>query len=237
MKKVIALSLNEFRNIYRDNFLVLISLLPVFIGLAFRFGVPILRKLLLSYFDLSEYYPFMMSMLIILTPSMFGWLTGFTLLDDRDEDILTYMSVTPIGKPGYLTFKIASPAVFSFFWTFLILIIAGLTPVDFLKLIPIAFMASLQAPIFALFLASFARNKVEGLAVAKLGGMVFLAPFAAYFLKSGWSYFAGLIWPYWITKAYLATGWLYWISIIAGISVHLVYLKLLLIRFSRRMVK
>jgi len=235
MKKVIALSLNEFKNIYRDNFLVLISLLPVFIGLVFRFGVPVLRKLLLPYLDLAVHYPFMMSMLTILTPSMFGWLIGFTLLDDRDEDILTYMAVTPIRKSGYLTFKIAAPAVLSFFWTFLILIIAGLTPIDFLKLIPIAVMASLQAPIFALFLASFAKNKVEGLAVAKLGGMVFLAPFAAYFLTSGWSYLAGIIWPYWLTKAYLSTGWLYWISIIAGISVHLVYLGLLFSRFNSKM--
>ena len=237
MKKVIALSVNEFKNIYRDNFLVLIACLPVFIGLIFRFGVPIARKLLLPYFDLSLHYPFMMSMLIILTPSMFGWLTGFTLLDDRDEDILTYMSVTPVKKSGYVAFKIASPVVFTFFWTFVILIIAGLTPVNFLKLIPVAFMAALQAPIFALLLASFAKNKVEGLAIAKFGGMVFLAPFAAYFIKSHWSYLAGIIWPYWITKAYLSTGLLYWASIIIGIIIHLLYLKLFLIRFNHKMIK
>ena len=237
MKKAITLSINEFRNIYRDNFLLLIACLPAFIGLVFRFGVPIIAKILIPYFDLSDYYPFMMSMLIILTPAMFGWLTGFTLLDDRDEDILTYMSVTPIKKSGYVAFKIAGPVVFGFFWTFLILLIAGLTPINILKLIPVAFMAALQAPIFALFVASFAKNKVEGLAIAKLGGLVFLAPFAAYFIKSGWSYLAGIIWPFWITKAYLSTGLLYWISIIIGILIHLLYLKFFLNRFNRKILK
>lgn len=232
MKKIIALSRTEMKNITRDQFLLFITFLPVLLGVICRFGIPAVRQLVLPYFDLQEHYGFIMSFLIMMTPAMYGWVIGFTLLDDRDEDILTYISVTPLKRTGYLAFKIVGPVIFGFLWTYVVLIIAGLTPINFLKLLPVAIMASLEAPIFALVLAAFARNKIEGLAVAKLGGIVFIGPFIGYFIKSNWQILGGIFPTYWISKTYLASGAIYWVSLLVGLVMHGIILVLLLKKFK-----
>ena len=234
MNRIWLLSALEAKKIGRDQFLTLIASIPVLLALLARFGIPAVRVWLLAVLDLAEHYAFIMSVLAMMTPAMFGWVIGFMLLDDKDEDILSYMAVTPLRRTGYLGFKTIVPAIFSFIYTYGILAVAGLTRMRPLQLLPVAAMAALETPIFALMLATLANNKVEGLAIAKLAGLVFVAPFVGYLISSPWAYIAGILPTFWISRSYLASGSQYMISIAVGLVIHAVYLHFLLQIFRRR---
>jgi len=237
MKKFITLVRNDLKNVSRDNFLVLIYCIPLLIAGLLRFGIPYATVLLSRWVDLTEHYVFIMSFLVFLTPSFVGMVMGFMLLDDRDEDILSYMAVTPLSKGGYLLYRIIGPVIISFVMMYVTLFIANLTPIPVIRLIPIGIMAALAAPVLALMLAAFADNKIEGLAIYKLSSLIFLAPFAGYFIESDWQYIAGILPPFWVLKSFLAcyrpfTG--YWLFIVIGFVVHGIYIYLMLRRFNRR---
>lgn len=237
MRKYLALTWGDLKSISRDSFLIMIYCIPLFIATVFRFGIPYAAELVSPWIDLSEHYPFIMSFLAFLTPSFVGMVMGFMLLDERDEDILSYLAVTPLTRSAYLLYRISSPMLISFLLFYLLQWIANLTPVPIIPLIPVSIMAALEAPILALFLAVFANNKVEGLAVYKLTGIIFLAPFVGYFVRSGWQYIAGIFPPFWISKLFLAAlqgDSTYGMYLLGGLFVHGGYLAIMLRLFNRR---
>ena len=97
MGKITALLKGDYKNISRDSILILVSIAPMLILLLLRFGLPLTSVLLLEKlsFDLSEYYPLIVSFMILLVPMMYGMITGFMILDERDENLLTYLSSRP----------------------------------------------------------------------------------------------------------------------------------------------
>ncbi len=239
MKKILALSLGDLKNIRRDGLLIMSLLAPLLLAAAMRFGIPPLRDFLVTAaaFDLAEHYAFAMSFLALMTPMMVGFLSGFILLDERDENLLAYYAVTPLTKSGYFYYRMSFPVVLGFFLTFLLVSIVGLTEVHYLKLIPVVFMASLEGPMFALILGAFAANKVEGLAISKALGVIFLAPLAGYLLENNWHLLAGVFPPYWVTQAFLAAGsapgW-YTFYTLTGLLIHILAVWALLKKFTVR---
>lgn len=234
MNQILSLSQSEFKKIFRDPFLSFIFALPLLIALLYRIIIPIVRKLLINYFDLADYYSLIMIFLMMLSPMLFGWVIGFSLLDDRDEDLLAFMSITPLQKEGYLQFKILAPIAISIVQAYLVLLIANLTPMKYIKLLPVVIIVSLETPMFALAQGSFANNKVEGLAIGKLMSIVLLAPFISYFVDSPLAYLAGIFPPFWITESYFSTGSSYSLSLIAGFAVHILFIFFMMRFFGRK---
>ncbi len=98
-------------------------------------------------------------------------------------------------------------------------------------------MASIEGPLLALFLASVADNKVQGLALGKLAGFFFIGPFITLFVESNWHFLGGLSPAYWVTQAYLSGlqgSAMYAFYLGAGMLLHLGLLWLLLRCFARR---
>ncbi len=238
MRKIITLSISDFKNIRRDGLLIMSLLGTVLFAAAMRYGMPPLKDFLVSAaaFDLTEHYAFAMSFVVLMTPMMLGLLAGFILLDERDENILAYYAVTPLTKTGYFYYRMASPVVLGFFLTFLLLRFVDLTEVNYVRLIPVIFMASLEAPMFALFLGAFAANKVEGLAISKALGITFMAPLAGYLVASDWHLLAGIFPPYWVTQAFLAAegSGRYAFYTGVGLAFHLLVVYVLLKKFTAR---
>ena len=99
-----------------------------------------------------------------------------------------------------------------------------------------ALAAAPMAPMFSLFLASQAQNKVQGFALMKMSGMLLFAPIFAYFIDSNWTYAFGLIPTYWPMKVY----WMYeagqpnvWPFVIVAIVYQSVVTWLFVKRFHR----
>lgn len=237
MRKYFVLSIGDLKNISRDPILLAAVFAPFILAIMMRYGLPFVSEILLGElsFDLSQYYNLIMSVLILITPMMMGMLSGFLILDERDENILTFYSVTPLSKSGYLFYRVAMPTVISFLLSFFVFYFIGITECRVELLIPVLLLCSLESPMMALFLAAFASNKVEGLALSKAFGILFLAPAAGYFIESNWQYLAGIAPTFWVSKSLLAGVEMssnYWIFIVIGIVVHLFINFLLMKRFE-----
>ena len=240
LRKFRGLLAGDMLNIGRDPILLFASIAPVILTVVLRFLVPFISGLLMKYlgFDLSPHYPLVMSFFILLPAMLFGTVIGFTIVDERDENVLIYYAVTPLSGGGYLLYRLLLPMVLGFLSAYLIAGFTGLISCNFLMLTPVALLASLEAPLFVLFLGSFAANKVEALTISKGSGLLDMAPVAGYLLPAPWHFLAGIFPPYWVAKAFIA-GYAgdysaYRLYLAGGLIVHLIFLAFMLGHFNRR---
>ena len=233
-----ALGPIDLQNIRRDSLLLWMAAMPLFLALLFRFAVPWVRDGILQQFnfDIQPFYPLLMSYgFIIATPLLFGVVIGFLLLDERDDQTLKALQVTPLPLSGYLAYRITIPIILSIVLTVLMYPIAGLVPFSTTHLIAVSLLAAPLAPIFALFMATFAANKVQGFALMKGVGVVLILPVLAYFIESNWQLALGIVptyWPiklYWMLYAGETGGWIYFV---VGLVYQALMLALLLRRFN-----
>lgn len=195
----------DLRNIRRDDLLRWMILVPLFFTLVVRWGLPPLQKWLSTEysFDLMPYYPLLASFTAIFTPALFGMVIGFLLLDERDDGTLIALQVTPLAMASYTTYRIAMPVALSVFYTVLIFPLTLLNTLGYADLILVSLAAAPMAPAFALFLASFSKNKVQGFALMKGSGFLFFGPLLAFFVEEPLQFLFGLIPTYWSIKLYI----------------------------------
>ncbi len=237
MKKVAALLTGDLINISRDLILVMSMIAPVILMIFLNYGLPFFNNIFEREFNISltVYYPLITSIFFLFIPIMLGMLTGFMLLDERDEKILLYLSVTPLSRARYLFYRLVSPVIISFFLSIIFLNNMEIIKINTLNTIPILLLAAFEAPIMTLFLGAFAGNKVEGLAFSKGMGLLLFAPLVGYFLESSWQYAAGVIPTFWISKAFLSGSTrAYWVYIGIGFVIHLLYFSLVFKKFKNR---
>ncbi|MFZ7102879.1 MAG: hypothetical protein ACOWWO_09490 [Peptococcaceae bacterium] len=235
MKKFMALISSDLKNIVREPLMVFIMAGPLLYTLVIRFSAPLVAEKLAGMFDLTDYYPLITGFFILLTPLLLGMVTGFMLLDERDEQVLTALIVTPLGKRGYLAYRMAGPVMISFIYTLILVPLLNLSPIPFLQLVVLAALTAGESPLIALFLVNWAGNKVEGLALSKGLGIFLLAPVLAYFMKSNLRYLAGLVPFFWPVEAVSHVAERsFGLYILAGLFLHFCYFILFLQRFQKR---
>ncbi len=231
---------NDLRNVLRDSMLLAFVLAPLFGVTVLRLIVPVATSYLdrLYSFDLTAYYPLLLSLFLLGLPMGFGGLVGFMVLDERDDGTLTALRVTPISWSGYASYRISVAVLLSFAYTLGCVSLTGLMPVALLpNLVPAALLTGLFSPVIALLLVTLANNKVEGLALSKAFGIFILGPLVAYFTGPGWQLLFGILPTYWPSKALwvASEGGSFWPYILAGLAYHLLLLALLLSRFRGKL--
>ncbi|MEM7800970.1 MAG: ABC transporter, partial [Chloroflexota bacterium] len=225
------------RNIRRDSLLLWIPLIPLVIALAIRIGVPPLTGWLTDElgFDLSPYYPLIMSFYLVMTAAIVGVIVGFLLLDERDDRTLTALLITPMPLSTYILYRIGLPMLLGMGLTLIGYPIAGLVGLPVPLLLLVALMGTLSSPLMALVLAVFADNKVAGFAVMKIMNGVMLLPTLAFFLPEPIQFLAGIVPPFWALKVFWAAAeGSPWLStyVVIGFLLHIVTIMLLLRRFT-----
>ena len=125
---------------------------------------------------------------------------GFRLMDDRDAGVLRYVAVTPLGTGRYLLYRLIVPWVLSIplTWMLPFFLKSEYPPTAMLA---VAVLSSLNAPLLTLFITAFAGNKVEGAALSKVSGMLFLAPIGGYLIRQSWAAVLMVFPPYWVPLA------------------------------------
>ena len=177
-KTVIA---NDVRNILRDRLYVWIFLLyPAMIIVISRFLVPWIADNMFA--GLTGLYPLIFMLMANVIATIFGFITAFLIMDERDENLLTVLRVMPISRSQYLLYRMTLMTAFAFFWAAIFPWLTGLITVDFFTYLPIAFMFTLIVPIVALLVNVLASNKVQGFAMMKMLGGVWMLPLLAFFL-------------------------------------------------------
>lgn len=227
----------DAKTVGRDTMLRWLAAYPLALALLFRWAVPALGPTLTENagVDLVPYYPLLTSFLVLVVPTITGIVIGFLLLDQRDDDTLTALQVTPLPLSGYLAYRVTAPMALSIVMVVIAVVLAGLVDVGLVGLLAAAVCAAPLAPLSALFLAAFAQNKVQGFALAKGGGVLVWAPILSYFIDSRWQLLFGVLPHYWPAKIF----WMIaggepnaWICLAVGVPYQVLLLALLLRRFN-----
>ncbi len=190
--------------ISRDNMLWAVCIAPLLAAAFFRWGIPHIEILLCEHFQqqavLSEYYLLFDLFLSLITPYLFCFAAAMVMLTEYDENVTGYMAVTPIGKRGYVLSRLLLPAVISFFASMLLMHFFTLTVWTLWMTTITCLLTSLLNVAIALLVFSFSHNRVEGMAVAKLAGLVMLGLPVPFFLSSGVQYLFSPLPSFWIAK-------------------------------------
>ena len=144
---------------------------------------------------------------MLLIPFLVGTLIGLLILDDRDEQMLIFYSVMPLGQWGYLMYRLASPVIISVIFFFLLGLYNGIMYLEpFQLILAVVLLTFLEAPLVALFMVNLASNKVEGLAVTKGIGVLLAIPFFITFLQTNWVWLGAILPTFWASKAFMYSG-------------------------------
>ena len=199
-----SLAAIDAHNVARDSMLRWIAVCTPAFGLLFRFAAPPVADALRRQFnwDFVAYYPLVMSFLPLIAAGMIGAVVGFLLLDQRDDQTLTALLVTPLRLGDFLRYRLGGPMLLSVVVGAITVPLAGLTATTPLQAVVSAVTAAPLAPIYALFLGTIAANKVQGFALAKAAGVVMVPCIVSYFVTGPWQNAFGLVPHYWPLKVF-----------------------------------
>ena len=238
----------DAKTVGRDTLLRAVIGLPLMIALLTRLVVPILAQQISAAtgLDVSAYQaPIMSGALLLITPTICGLVVGFLLLDQRDDRTLAALQVTPLPPRAYLAYRLAAPLLLSLAMTVVAFPLAGLADAGIAAVLLAALTAAPLAPLVALGLATFAENKVQGLALLKGCSVLMIVPIAAIFVPDPWRWVLGIAPTFWPARLYWALGGIptegamgepgWWIYLLAGLAYQVLLLAALLRRFERVM--
>lgn len=231
---------NQTKRVGRDNLLLILSVYPLILAVVGKYLIPFLREAFLENLDLSEHYPAILVFFILANPYIYGSLAAFTLLDEREENVLQAIRVTPLKLSNYLGAKVLFFVIVSIATGVLITWYINLVPIGLGESVLINSLMALSAPLSMLMINSFARNRVEGFALVKGTGFMILLPALAFYVPERYSLLAGVIPGYWpamaINKLSNPSFGLmpYWGYLLVGLLYILILIVILYQRFSRK---
>jgi fluoroquinolone transport system permease protein len=224
-------------NVQRDPMLKYFMMIPVILAVVVRLLVPIVREAFIDQFDLADYYTLIMSyFFILMLPMLFGVIIGFMLLDEKDQGTLLALQVSPLSMSRYVMYRLSLPMLLSFLSLYIVFPIVNFYTIDFVSLTLISLVGAFWAPILGLILPTVANNKVEGFALMKGIGGLFIAPIAAWFVPLPYEYLFAIFPNYWPMKAF-------WVVdqggnplpfVLVGIVANLIVIQVILKFFNRK---
>lgn len=220
----------------RDMMLFAACLAPVLAGLFFRFAIPFGEAVLTDWFHLSAvispYYALIDVLFAMLSPAMFCFVPAMVSLEEADDKTAAYLFVTPLGKTGYLSARLAIPALAAFLVTVVLLPVFKLTAFSPAAILLLAAGGTLQGVIAALLILTFSSNKLEGMAVAKLSALTFLGAVIPFFVKGNAQYLLLPLPAFWIGKA-ACGNMLYMLYMLPAFALSAIWIWFLLKRYLR----
>lgn len=227
-----ALVITDLRKLARDPVLLVGALMPAILAVALRAGVtPLSRALALhAGFDLTPHHPTILAGTLVVCCMMAGWIVGFMLLEERAQQMLPVLGVTPLTRRRFVLWRMSLPIMIAVLGGVLLVTTSGLAD-DLGRALASVALLGACAPGFTLMLVTFADNEVEGLALAKFGGLVFMLPIVTLYLDGPWLWLAGVLPPFWPVR--LAAGGPWWL-LGPGLAVASAWLGWMLRRFAAR---
>lgn len=212
---------------------------PIILGVVGFYLIPYLD----SQVSETSLVPEIVSMIFILmTGFIFGALTAFTLLDDKDDNVLMSLKVTPISVKAYVLVKLSISFIFGFIATLVIILTTNFLPgASIFTILLISILGALQAPGVALIVNSFSTNKVEGFVIMKMSALILAFPVIAFFVQS-WQevflVFAPGFWPARLIQMELLpqinVNFTFTIYFIIGVIYNMIFVYIFMKLYSRK---
>jgi len=192
------------RQILKDSMLAAVCAAALITAVFVRFGVPAAEDFLCGYFGkeaiLAHYYLLFDLLLGLITPYMLCFASAMMMLTEYDENMTSYLSVTPVGKRGYILSRLLFPAAIAFLVSIVLMRFFTLTAWPLGMILLVALLTGLASVAVALLLFAFSHNRVEGMAVGKLSGLLMLGLPVPFFLSSDAQYLFSPLPSFWIAK-------------------------------------
>lgn len=226
-----SLARNDIRLILRDPLLGVLSCVALGLGFASRFLLPAIDQSLAasgmmpsatSELRFSDTYPLWTAFIGLWQAALMpGTVFAFLLLDEKEDDTLTAMRVSPVPPELYVAYRLAMPLLMAFCFSMLIIPLMGFAPVAWWQLVLLALGASLIAPWTTLLIAVFANDKVQGLAFTKFFGIAGLMIIVGWFVPPPFDSLFLAFPPFLIAKAYWMTssGGAFWIPLSSALLI------------------
>jgi len=235
MVQIRKLLVNDLRNIVRDRLLLYSAfLIPLIIIIITRLIIPWISE---NVAPMEQFYSLLFMFIVIMIPLMFGFVLGFLIMDERDENLLTVLRVMPISRNTYLLYRMMFLSVLSLIYILLFPILTGLIEISFIDYLPTALLLMLLTPTLGLIANIVATNKVQAFAVFKTLGGVFYIPLFAFFINNDLKYILGIIpnfWTFMALDTILTTGGQNYGYIGIGFCLHFVFLGILFYFFNKK---
>jgi len=236
MRKLFISFKQFIQQITKDLMLFVVCLAPVLVGFAIHFGIPLLEKILTNQFNKQEillpYYLLFDLFLAIMTPMLFCYVSAMIILGEIDDKISNYIAVTPLGKSGYLISRLGFPCLISIFVTIILLFVFSLTHLSFLMILIISILTAIFGIIISMLIISLSTNKVEGMAVAKLSGLLMIGLPVPFFILSKIQYCLFFLPSFWIVKLAMEQNYFYFVPCL---FVSVIWIYFLMKRFSQKL--
>lgn len=237
---------SDMKLIGRDRFLIFMFMFSIYIAVALRYLLPWANTTLANNgvmpgdtipIPLSDVYPMLVAYMGVYTGALLvGTVFGFVLLDERDNNTLRAMLVTPVPLNRYVMYRVYGPAILAFVIILGMVLFINQALLPLWQMVLISAGGALTAPIISLFFATFAENKVQGFAYSKFAGISGWTIMIGFFLAAPWQWLMGLYPPFWISKAYWlaleGNGW-WWVALIVGIVSQIGLIQWLIRRFNK----
>jgi len=236
MTSYLQMTKGDLKLIWRDPMLMLSILAPLLYTAIVIWGIPFAVEFVTTNYQITveEYVPFFNFFLLPIAPMLFGMVYGFIMLDERDSGIISYLAVTPLGKSGYLSVRMAMPVLYSFVFNLFFIKLTGLDQnINQVQFILYSLIIATEAPIMLLFLGAFASNKVEGIAISKSFGILLIMLIPDFFMKGNWLWIFSVSPLWWIERAFFHTTYSWWYAI-GALVMHLLFIWFLYKKFNRR---
>ncbi len=185
MEKTLLILRQDLRITWRDNSTRFFLILPPILFLLLNSVIP---PLVDAYPIILDYKAPLLFAFALQGGLMFGFVSGFLLLDEKDQNLLSVYQVLPLSTNQFLFMRMLFPFTGTFAYVLLVLSLNPLYAFSGLPLVLTALNFSLLTPVLALLIATLGKNKVEGLTYFKMFDLIVLTPFLPFFLEEQWQY-------------------------------------------------
>jgi fluoroquinolone transport system permease protein len=221
-----------------DPMLILSMMVPFILWALMQFGFPLAAEFIRDTwsYDINLWYRHAGYFFVILIPMMFGMVYGFILLDERDGGIITAISVTPIGKAGYLKLRLGIPILVSFIAVIMFQVLLQLQgSLQLHETILLSALLASESLMLLLFLAAFADNKIVGLAISKGFGILLVGPLLDFILPQQLKWLGAYSPMFWTGRAFMAEASdSFWLYLLGALVFHGFLILLLFKKFIKR---
>ncbi len=222
---------NDIRQIFRDPIMLIMMIAPILIICIFKLMLVFAAPFLTTRFDIdvSPYYPYILAFTLLMMPGMLGIVTGFMMIDDKDGFIAELMSVTPLGRSGYIINRLSLSAFLSIIYSLTAYYVLNIIQLPFAVMAFLSLLLAMYSSIIGLLLFGGAEDKVKGLTFAKALNILTIFAFTD-LLSLKWLTVISWIFPtYWVAEVIKDPGSL--LSLCAALVVHIIWLGILVRRY------
>lgn len=196
MKKLIDLTLNDFKLIYRTPSLRAFLVMP---GIIFIVVLVLLPMLVENFPSVEPYLPPILIVATFELTQMFGFIYCMVLIEEKETAVAKIYGVLPVSKIGFVLARLFIPTLITTVLTFILLEAQTFYPVAVVPNLVFSLIGGLLVPVYILGISVLAKNRMAGMVWIKVFNIAVVVPVIAFFIPQRFTPLFGIFpthWPY-----------------------------------------